>query len=110
VNVIYKYPIDISGLQEIELPQGARILAVQVQKHYSIEKGLTQATEEPYFWALVNTDEGRTVRRLFRIYGTGREIEERPEDLDYIGSFQRGPFIYHVFERNVSKMQIRKDQ
>ena len=110
MNMVYKYPpeglspyIDNAALLEVEMPQGSRILAVQVQKNYAIENGLTQITEEPYFWALVNTDKGRTVRRLFRIYGTGHEIEERPEDLDYIGTFQRGPFVWHVFERKVPK-------
>jgi len=103
VNTVCRYSLEGLGnaaLVEVEMPQGSRILGVQVQKKL--------IAETPYLWALVNTEEGRTVRRLFRIYGTGREVEERPEALNYIGTVQTGPFVWHVFERNVGKLHIRK--
>ena len=117
MNKIFKYPIDVKGLVEVEMPQGSRILAVHVQERQEIFKGIMtgitgeavpltaygQRDETVCLWAMSNTDESRKVRRFFRIYGTGRPIEEDPADLDYIGTVQTGPFVWHVFERTEPK-------
>ena len=122
MNKILKYELadlDTNDLREIEMPQGARILAVQVQVGQEVTEanighgfGPARAygpiTETVCLWAVVNTEEAKLVRRLFRIYGTGREIKEPLESLNYIGTVQTGPFVWHVFERNVGKMNIRK--
>ena len=122
MNKILKYELpnlDTGGLREIEMPQGARILAVQVQVNQEVFKaevghgfGPAKAygpiTETVCLWAMSNTDESRKVRRMIRVYGTGRPIEEPLESLNYIGTVQVGPFVWHVFERNVSGMKIRK--
>jgi len=114
MNLIRKYPLEnpaSGGLREIEMPQGARILAVQVEvgqevTYVNIGHGFgpakaysSRVTETVCLWAMTDTDEGRKVRRMFRVYGTGREIKEPLEDLDYIGTVQTGPFVWHVFER-----------
>ena len=113
MNKIFKYPIDVKDLVEIEMPQGARILAVQVQERQEVFKGtMTGLTGEAVpltaygprdetvcLWAMSNTDESHKVRRMFRIYGTGRPIDEDPANLNYIGTIQTGPFVWHVFER-----------
>lgn len=108
MNTILKYELsnpDTGGLREIEMPQGARILAVQILAGPIIANGLgvSSRRETPYLWAWSNTDESRKVRRMFRIYGTGRPIEEDPADLDYIGTVQTGPFVWHIFERKAAK-------
>ena len=124
MNKIFKYPIEVPGLVEVELPQGARILSVHVQERQEVfrgtMKGLTgeevpltaygQRDETVCLWAMSNTDESRKVRRMFRVYGTGKPIQEDPAALDYIGTVQTGSFVWHVFERNVSGMKIRKVQ
>ena len=109
MNTILKYPLedlDTGGLREIKLPQGARILAVQVQDevdvyvaHGGIRAYASAVKETVCLWAMSNTKQSKTVRRMFRIYGTGHKIEEPLESLDYIGSVQTGPFVWHVFER-----------
>ena len=106
MNTILKYELpdlDTSDLREIEMPQGARILAVQVQVGQEVTNGPVKAygriTETVCLWAMSNTDESRKVRRLFRIYGTGREIKEPLESLNYIGTVQMGSFVWHIFER-----------
>ena len=113
MNTILKYSLEnlnTGDLREIEMPQGARILAVQVQVNQEVFKaeighgfGPAKAygpiTETVCLWAMSNTDESRKVRRMIRVYGTGRPIEEDPADLDYIGTVQTGPFVWHVFER-----------
>ena len=77
MKVIYKYPFKIVDFFDLNLPASAKILTCQSQK------------DEPYIWALVNTDEklGRT--RRFRVYGTGAEITEETRNLGYIGTIQR---------------------
>lgn len=113
MNMILKYKLadlDTGALLEVEMPQGSRILAVQVQERQEVFKaeighgfGPAKAygpiTETVCLWAMSNTDESRKVRRMFRVYGTGRPIEEDPADLDYIGTVQTGPVVWHVFER-----------
>ena len=124
MNTILKYPLedlDTGDLREIEMPQGTRILAVQVEVGQEVTeanighgfgpmKAYGRITETVCLWAISNTDANRKVRRLFRIYGTGRPIEEPLESLTYIGTVQTGSFVWHVFERNVSKVKIRKVQ
>jgi len=102
----YELPkLDTGALREIEMPQGSRILAVQPQVVREVFAGpqgipaFRQMSETVCLWAMSNTDESRKVRRMFRIYGTGKPIEEDPADLDYIGTVQTGPVVWHVFER-----------
>lgn len=108
MNMVLKYELpnlNTGDLLEVDLPQGARILAFQVQVNQEVFRpsvgGIAYgpSTETVCLWAMSNTDESRKVRRMFRIYGTGKPIEEDPADLDYIGTVQTGPFVWHIFER-----------
>lgn len=84
---IWKFPIDWIGRFHKEMPIGAHILSVQMQ-------GL-----EPQMWALVKPENPTTVRE-FVIYGTGQQIEESGNRLEFIGTFQQseGRLIWHLFE------------
>ena len=81
---IYKYPIPVEDLITINMPNGAKILTVQMQN------------SEPCIWALVDIDEHK-INKYFRLYGTGMEV---PEGLKYIGTFQmlNGGLVFHLFE------------
>lgn len=86
MKTIWKFPLEVTDSQEIEMPQHSQILTVQTQ-----DKG-------PCLWAIVNPDAPK-VRRSVRIYGTGRRA---PDDLDnayYIGTFQLmdGGLVFHAF-------------
>ena len=84
---IYKYRLNIIGVQEIEMPLNAQILSVQMQ-----DRDIT-------LWALVNT-ELRPVLRCFRVCGTGYDIRDKEhERLTHIGTVQSASFVLHVFER-----------
>jgi len=50
---------------------------------------------EPALWAEVNT-EAETALRAFIIRGTGQPIPD--DSLDYVGSFNDGSFVWHVWE------------
>lgn len=81
---IWKYPLTAaSGLR---MPQGARLLAVQVQ------------AEDVCLWALVDP-EAPMVTRTIRVFGTGHTVRLAPTDT-YIGTFQLsgGALVFHVFD------------
>lgn len=84
---IYKYPLEITDTQFVELPLGAEILTVQMQGN------------QLCLWAMVNTlPEAIKKNRRIEIIGTGNPIPIG--DLKYISTFQMmdGRLIYHVFE------------
>lgn len=89
MNSIWKYKIETTDYQEIEMPIGAQILCVQIQHG------------EPHIWAIVNTGAEKE-KRIFQIYGTGNPFSRFGKNLLYIGTYQigQGDFVFHVFEDN----------
>lgn len=88
---VHKYPVPIplSDWFHLDLPSGARVLAVQMQYGH------------PMIWVLVDPTLPLT-RRVFRLAGTGHPIDLVPEQrLEYVGTFQidGGALIFHIFER-----------
>lgn len=83
---IFKYPLEVTDVQTIQIPQGATILTVQVQY------------DKPCIWALVDPNEPVESRQI-EIYGTGQQLDEDVRRR-YIGTFQLrgGALIFHVFE------------
>ena len=67
------------------MPQGAELLVVGVQ-----------GGRELVVWAAVDT-EAPKVRRRFRTYATGEELEGGAET--YIGSVFVGLLVFHVFDQ-----------
>ena len=84
-RVIFKYCIDINKWNEIVMPAKAKVLTVQFQ------------LVKPVMWVETNpyTDDKET--REFWIVGTGHEFDV--EDATYIGTYQDGGFVGHVYER-----------
>lgn len=82
---IFKYQIEVSGLQTIEMHTGSRILSIQTQQ------GM------PCIWALVNPSRPKVGRRI-GIYGTGHNVSESVTE--YIGTFQieGGSLVFHAFD------------
>jgi hypothetical protein len=84
---IFKYPLEITDTQFIELPLGAEILTAQLQGN------------QLCLWAMVNTSPNAiTKNRRIEIIGTGNPTPIG--DLKYISTFQimDGSLIFHVFE------------
>lgn len=84
---VYKFPLEISDEKKVLMPEGAKVLTVQVQKG------------KPCLWAECNPD-GEPVLRTFLIRGTGHPIDDEIEK-EYIGTIQmcEGSIIFHVFEK-----------
>jgi len=85
-KTIWKFEIPIQDQFQIQMPEGAEILDVQMQFGH------------PVLWALViagNPPEYRT----FQIKGTGHIITDLSKK-DYISTFQQydGQLIWHLFE------------
>lgn len=91
MRVIWKFPLAITDEQEIDMPDGAIILAVQTQW------GGPEQGARAFLWALCTPDAPNRTRKI-RIAGTGHPIDE--PDLHYINTiqFDGGALVFHVFE------------
>lgn len=87
MKAIYKYPLGVNDTARLDMPKGADILALQVQRSL------------PCIWAMVDIPLPQIVRRRFRTFGTGHMI---PDGFDgtYVGTYQLsgGDLVFHVFE------------
>jgi len=86
-KTIWKFPIEIEDIQEIEMPSPAIPLSFQMQGN------------SPTLWCLVDPEMGM-VKKKFRLAGTGHKIDNSLEELNFIGTAQllHGMLIYHLFE------------
>lgn len=86
---IYKWPLEITDKQVLDLPVGAEILSVGNQN------------EKLVLWALNNGDIQNTERRTLYVFGTGELLPEiEGGDAEYIGTvvMQNGLLVLHVFD------------
>jgi len=83
---IFKYHLAVTDFQQIEMPEDAEILSLQIQKG------------KLCLWALIDIDKVLKYRE-FRMFGTGHLIPN-DENLKYIGTFQLfdGGLMFHCFE------------
>lgn len=81
---IWKFQLQVTLKQDVEMPLGTEILCLQTQQG------------RPCLWAEVNPD-NKTEARTFRIVGTGnsRDINSFGK---YIGTFQDGMYVWHLYE------------
>ena len=89
MQTIWKFPLEITDIQHVKMPKGAKILSVRDQG------GI------PMLWAMVNP-EAEVENREIHIVGTGhmRDMYE----LTYIGTTVNDIFVWHIFE-NVKAMK-----
>lgn len=85
MNVIWKFPLEITDRQPVVIPSSRRLLDIQVQG------------EQPCLWALVDPASPRTTIAI-QIYGTGHPVSHASGE--YIATFQTGPMVWHAFEVN----------
>lgn len=84
---IWKYEIPVEDYPKIEMQVDAVILKFDAQY------------EKPCIWCLVDTEAGRETRK-FRFAGTGHEITESMDKLNFIDTCQLHDeqLIFHLFE------------
>lgn len=85
MQAIWKFPFEVRDVMRIDMPEGAKILSVQVQK------------DQPCMWALVDTSAPLKTQK-FAIRGTGNPIEGWLGT--FVGTFQLfdGDRVFHLFE------------
>ena len=83
MQTIHKYPIEITDIQEIQMPQGAEI----------IHAGL-DPQGNPCVWARVEAENFAAPVRIV-VAGTGLPLSR--EAGGHLMSFKDGAFIWHVF-------------
>lgn len=83
---IWKYPLETTDEQIINVPVGAEFLSVQVQHG------------QPCIWAKVNTQENVIVRAKVVIVGTGHPANHT-DGMMFLGTYQLhdSNFVGHVF-------------
>jgi hypothetical protein len=80
MQTIWKFPLKVTGIQQVEMPKGATILCADTQGDVLC------------LWAIVDPDADRENRQI-AIVGTGHGMAE--SELKYIGTAQ---MLWHVFE------------
>jgi len=83
---IYKYSLEITDAQMIEMPEGAEVLTVQLQE------------EIPCIWAKVSPA-NKMVKYKVRIIGTGHAIYDDETLGKYIGTYliKGDRLVFHVW-------------
>ena len=81
--MIYKYPIEITDEQEIDMPRGAKIL------HAGLDPLLM-----PCIWVKVNTTREPEKRTIY-VAGTGNPMYV--DSHNYVSTFNHENFVWHVF-------------
>lgn len=86
---IWKYTLNLTGLQTVELPRGARPLTVQMQGIH------------PQLWAMCDPEQVKE-KRTIAMYATGNPLPD--EAGAYIATFQShgGALAFHVFDHGVA--------
>ena len=82
---IWKWEIPVTDIQTIPMPEGAKLLDVQMQNGACC------------IWALCDP-KAKNVLRTLAIYGTGNPVPDDPGE--YVATFQihGGSLVFHVFD------------
>jgi hypothetical protein len=84
MKTIWKFPLEITDWQIVQMPRDPGHLTVQMQNG------------QLCLWSIVDTDNSITGHPVI-IVGTGNPFPEEAEGLPYIGSVQNDGFVWHVF-------------
>jgi hypothetical protein len=87
IKRIYKYPLTIDDVQHVVMPDGAKILAIQIQNNILC------------IWAMVAPGNPPRKRSFF-MFVTGQDLPDIIDGLEYLTTFQThdGRFVFHVYE------------
>jgi hypothetical protein len=85
-TVIHKYELVIGFRTGLMLPEGARVVHVGSQGDH----------DKVVLWVALDPNLPYERSRLFHVVGTGHVW---PPDVDYVGTAQSPPFVWHVLEQ-----------
>lgn len=84
MKVIYKYPLEITDNQVIELPKDSGVLTVQMQNN------------QLCLWALVDTEQTQRQQVPVKVFGTGNPVDFTGP-WQYVSTVQERIFVWHIF-------------
>lgn len=85
---IFKYVLEITDEQTIQMPVGAKVLSVQNQEG------------KPCLWALVDPEQTSKESINVAMFGTGNPIEDwQLKGFSFLGTIQINWLVLHVFVR-----------
>lgn len=98
-KTIYKYPLQVTDLQSVSLPEGWKFVHVGLDPDGELA-----------LWAWVNPETPLSVQVIVNIFGTGNPIPPLASDETYehLGSVVQGPFMWHVFQ--TTPLELPKGQ
>lgn len=100
MKTIYKYVLEVTDFQEVEMPEGATILHVGTQP---APYGKPVPREQLCLWAEVDSEKQLVPRRI-RVFGTGHDMVHEHE-LRYIGTtdMHNHALVWHVYENYIKE-------
>lgn len=96
MNVIYKYHLEVTDWQTINLPQGAIPLSVGVQ----VVANPRGAEHNVALWAQHVISTTPTELREIRFVGTGHPFQDT-NDHTFLGTVQECGFVWHIFIKDL---------
>lgn len=84
MNAIWKFSLQIIGINLIKMPDPAKILSTDIQYGYIM------------IWVMVDTETKSSQKRKIVVHPTGNS----PESIggEFVGTVQEGGFVWHVFD------------
>jgi hypothetical protein len=101
MRAIYKYPLEITDTQKIDIPNGSVLLDAQFQKINYYNDGY-KTRYDLCLWALVDTTQQARKYKIL-IFGTGNPVQ-LPRNYRHISTALYCPdieernFVWHIFE------------
>lgn len=85
MTTIWKYPLQVTDVQWVSMPEGARLLYVDYQ------------AGDLSLWAMVDS-KAPLRNRLIAVVGTGNPAPTDQDGASYVGTAISGSFVWHVFD------------
>ena len=95
MGIIYKYPLEITDEQILEVPMRTTFLTVMFQNGQLYVWGKHSIYDPPL----------QKVKRRIVIVGTGHEFDNA--SLNYIGTVQERGFVWHVFNDYSYQLELK---
>lgn len=85
MKTIWKFTLSDDDLQEVQMPYGAEILSVGMQR------------DKFCLWAIVDPERPKESRRIM-LRGTGHNMPDFTIPPKFLGTVFQGIYVWHLFE------------
>jgi len=87
MNAIWKYEVEVTDMQVVEMPDVSNIISAQVQD------------DKICLWVEVDTDDDVVKDVVIEVFGTGNKISDTSKERRFIDTvqFHGGELVFHVY-------------